>query len=150
MSFKFNWGTGIFMFIGLFLLSMAALIYFSLQERFDLVETEYYPQSLEYQKQIDRIAVTGQLSEKILISQQQDHLTVKFPVELKGKEVKGQIYMFRPSDQDADFTDSLKIDTSLVQRIPVSKLKAGRYIAKISWSMDGKEYYFEEGVRIVK
>jgi len=150
MSFKFNWGTGIFMFIGLFLLSMAALIYFSLQERFDLVETEYYPQSLEYQKQIDRIAVTGKLSEKILISQQQDQLSVKFPVELKGKVVKGQIYMFRPSDQDADFTDSLKIDTGLIQRIPVSKLKAGRYIAKISWLMDGKEYYYEEGVRIMK
>ncbi|MBK9358290.1 MAG: FixH family protein [Bacteroidales bacterium] len=150
MSFKFNWGTGIFMFIGLFLLSMAALIYFSLQERFDLVETEYYPQSLEYQKQIDRIAMTGKLSEKIMISQEQDLLKVKFPAELKGKEVKGLIYMFRPSDQDADFTDSIKTDTGMIQRIPIAELKAGRYIAKISWSMDGKEYYFEEGVRIVK
>ncbi|MFH1121671.1 MAG: FixH family protein [Bacteroidota bacterium] len=150
MSFKFNWGTGIFMFIGLFLLSMAALIYFSVQQRFDLVESEYYPQGLEYQKQIDRIAVTGKLSEKIVITQQQNLLMVKFPADLKGREIKGKIYMFRPSDQYADFTDSIKFDSSLIQRIPVTKLKAGRYIAKISWLMNGKEYYFEEGVRILK
>lgn len=150
MSFKFNWGTGIFIFIGIFLLSMAALVYFSLQQRFDLVETEYYPQGLEYQKQIDRMAMTEKLSEKISITQQNDTLLVKFPVDMKGKVFKGQIHMFRPSDQDADYTDSIRTGNGLVQRIPVSGLKSGRYVAKISWTMDGREYYFEEGVRIDK
>lgn len=150
MSFKFNWGTGIFMFIGFFLLSMAVLIYFSLQQKTDLVEPGYYPQSLEYQKQIDRMSVAGQLSEKIRITQQQDLLLIKFPVDMKGKDFKGKIYMFRPSDQDADFTDSIRADTALIHKIPVSELMAGKYIAKISWLMDGKEYYFEEGVRILK
>jgi hypothetical protein len=150
MSFKFNWGTGIFTFIAIFLIGMVALVYFSMQQRFDLVETEYYPQGLEYQKQIDRIANTDKLTGKFLIEQQQEILLITFPEDLKGKNVTGLVNMFRPSDIEADVIDSLKLDSSLVQRIPAAGLKAGRYIAKISWTMDGIEYYHEEGVRINK
>ncbi len=150
MSFKFNWGTGIFMFIGLFLLSMVALIYFSSQQRFDLVETEYYPQSLEYQQQIDRIANARALSGKIMIEQQQNEIVFTYPDDLKGKAIKGTVHMFRPSDQYADFTDSLRFDTTMVQRISTERMDAGKYIAKITWKMDGKEYYHEENLRIVK
>ncbi len=150
MSFKFNWGTGIFIFIGLFLLSMFALVYFSMQQRFDLVETEYYPQGLEYQKQIERIANADQLSGRISIVQEPGFLLFRYPEAMRDKKTSGIVYLFRPSDQDADFTDSLRFDSTLVQRIPLDRLKSGRYIAKISWTMNGKEYYYEEGVRIVK
>jgi hypothetical protein len=150
MSIKFNWGTGIFAFIVLFLISMVVLVYFSMQQRFDLVETEYYPQGLEYQKQIDRIANAGKLSAPVSVEQVQDFLIFHYPAEMKDKHVKGIVFMFRPSDQYADFTDSLKFDTTMVQRIPVAGLTAGRYIAKINWTMDGKEFYHEQGVRINK
>jgi hypothetical protein len=150
MSFKFNWGTGIFVFIALFLVSMVILVYFSMQQRSDLVEKEYYPKGMEYQKQIERIANADQLPGKISIVQEPGFLLFRYPEVMKGKKTAGIVYLFRPSDQDADFTDSLQFDSTLVQRIPLDKLKAGRYIAKISWTMGGKEYYYEEGVRIVK
>lgn len=150
MSFKFNWGTGIFAFIALFLVSMVALVYFSMQQRFDLVETEYYPQGLEYQKQIERIANADRMSGRISIVQDQDFLLFRYPAEMQNGISRGVVYMFRPSDQDVDFSDSLQFDSTLLQRIPLERLKGGRYIAKISWTMDGKEYYYEEGVRIVK
>ncbi|NTW23227.1 MAG: hypothetical protein HGA37_00895 [Lentimicrobium sp.] len=150
MSFKFNWGTGIFTFIALFLLGMVVLVYFSMQQRNDLVETEYYPQGLEYQNQIDRISNADKLTGKFIIEQKDEMLLIKYPDDLAGKDVKGLINMFRPSDIEADVIDSLKFDSALVQRIPLAELKAGRYIAKISWTMDGKEYYHEEGVRIAK
>lgn len=150
MSFKFNWGTGIFTFIAIFLIGMVVLVYFSMQQRFDLVETEYYPQGLEYQNQIERISNADKLSGKFLIEQKEEMLLITFPSDLKGKEVQGLVNMFRPSDIEADVIDSLKIDSMLVQRLPLAELKAGRYVAKISWNMDGKEYYHEEGVRIVK
>lgn len=148
MSFKFNWGTGIFIFIAVFLLSMGALVYFSMQQRFDLVEDEYYPQSLAYQKQIDRMANAGKLSGKVILEQVDSSLLIRFPEDLSGREVKGMVHMFRPSDEHADFSDSLQLDSGLVQRIPLNRLINGRYIAKISWQMDGKEYYLENSVRI--
>jgi hypothetical protein len=150
MSFRFNWGTGIFIVIVLFLLSMAAVIYFSMQQRFDLVETGYYPQGLEYQKKIDQKANAGRLSGKITFSQTDGFLNILYPEDFRNQVVKGTVYLFRPSDQNADQTDSIRMDSALVQRIPTGKLLAGRYLAKISWSMNGQDYYYEEGLRIQK
>lgn len=150
MSFRFNWGTGIFIVIVLFLLSMAAVIYFSLQQRFDLVEEGYYPEGLEYQKKIDQKANAGRLSGKISFSQTDGFLHIRYPDDFRNQEIKGTIYLFRPSDQNADQTDSIRMDTSLIQQISTRKLLAGRYLAKISWKMNGQDYYYEEGIRIQK
>ena len=148
MSFKFNWGTGIFIFIVIFLVSMGLLVYVSMQQRLDLVETEYYPQSLEYQKQIERMANARALSENILIEQGADALILKYPAEFRNHVVKGTVFLFRPSDETADFTDSIKFDTLLTQRIPIAKFRSGKYSAKINWKMNGKEFYAEQSVRI--
>jgi hypothetical protein len=148
MKFKFNWGTGIFIFIALFLLANGIVIFKSLQQRNDLVDEEYYPQGLEYQKQIDRFASANSLTGKILVTAKAGELIINYPEGLKGKNVKGQVIFFRPSDERADFQDSIRYDTSLVQRIPTQKMMKGKYIAKFFWIMDGKEYAHESTVRL--
>lgn len=148
MKHKFNWGTGIFLFISLFLLANAFVIYKSLQQKYDLVSEEYYPQGLEYQKQIDRFANANALAGKIRISEESNSLIISYPGELKGKNVKGQVIFFRPSDENADFNDSIRFDTSMIQRIEVDKMMKGKYIAKFFWLMDGKEFAHETTVRL--
>ena len=150
MKLKFNWGTGVFIFIAIFLLVNAFVIYKSLQERYDLVSEEYYPQGLEYQKQIDRFANANALSGKIAITQDQHNLLITYPVDMKGKNVKGQVVFFRPSDQNADFQDSLKFDTTLIQQVPVGEFIGGKYVAKFFWKMDGREYAKEITFRVNK
>ena len=150
MKIKFNWGTGIFIFIALFLLANAVVIYFSFQQKNDLVAEEYYPQGLEYQKQIDRFAKANALSSQIIISENQQELLITYPKDMKGKVVKGEVVFFRPSDQNADFYDSIRFDTSMLQRIPVEKFIKGKYIAKFFWKMDGKEYANENTFRVNK
>ncbi len=148
MKIKFNWGTGIFIFIVLFLLVNAFVIYKSFQQRNDLVTEEYYPRGLEYQKQIDRFANTNALSGKIEIKEAGNELVIVYPTELKGKDVKGKVIFFRPSDERADFNDSIHFDTAMIQRIVVSNMMKGKYIAKFFWIMDGKEYAHENIVRL--
>jgi hypothetical protein len=150
MKIKFNWGTGIFIFIALFLLANAVVIYFSFQQKNDLVAEEYYPQGLEYQKQIDRFAKTNALSGKIVISEDKDGLVILYPADLKGKDLKGEVVFFRPSDENADFQDSISFDTAMIQRIAVDKFIRGKYVAKFLWEMDGKEYAHESVFRINK
>lgn len=147
-KFKFNWGTGIFIFISLFLVVNAFVIYKSFQQRYDLVSEEYYPQGLEYQKQIDRFAKANSLSSEIAITIKSSELLITYPNELKGKNVKGQVIFFRPSDERADFNDSICFDTNLIQRIPLAKMLKGKYIAKFFWIMDGKEYAHESPLRV--
>lgn len=148
MKIKINWGTGIFIFIALFLLLNAFVIYKSFQQRNDLVTEEYYPRGLEYQKQIDRFANANALSSKIEMREDGNDLLIVYPVELKGKDVKGKVIFFRPSDERADFTDSIHFDTAMIQRIGVSKMMKGKYIAKFFWIMDGKEFVHENTVRL--
>jgi nitrogen fixation protein FixH len=145
---RFNWGTGIFIFIALFLLVNAFVIYKSFQQRNDLVTEEYYPRGLEYQKQIDRFANTNALNGKIEINEVGDELIISYPVDLRGKNLKGKVIFFRPSDEEADFNDSIRIDTAMIQRIAVNKMMKGKYIAKFFWIMDGKEYAHESIVRL--
>jgi hypothetical protein len=150
MKLKFNWGTGIAVFIALFLLVNAFVIYKSLQERYDLVSEEYYPQGLEYQKQIDRFANANALSGKITISQDPQNLLITYPVDMKHKDVNGQVVFFRPSDENADFRDSLQFDSTMVQRVPVADFVAGKYVAKFFWKMNGIEYAHEQSFRVNK
>lgn len=150
MKIKFNWGTGIFIFITLFLLVNAFVIYKSLQQKYDLVEQEYYPQGLEYQKQINRFANANSLTGKITISEVGDELQIVYPEELKGKNIRGKVIFFRPSDENADFTDSIKFDSAMMQRVSLNKMLSGKYIAKFFWEMDGKEFAQESAVRVEK
>ncbi len=150
MKTKFNWGTGITIFIALFLLANAFVIYKSFQERNDLVSEEYYPQGLEYQKQIDRFAKANALSSQIIISEDPQGMVITYPPELKGRDVKGEVVFFRPSDENADFHDSIKFDTTMIQRVPAGKFIKGKYVAKFYWKMDGKEYAHENTFRVEK
>lgn len=148
MKIKFNWGTGIAIVIVIFLLANAVVIYKSLQQKYDLVAEEYYPQGLEYQKQIDRFANANALAGKIVMNEDNGKIVINYPAELKGKKVSGQVVFFRPSDENADFTDSIRFDSAMIQQIPVQKLVKGKYIAKFFWIMDGKEFAHESVIRI--
>ena len=148
MKFKFNWGKGIFIFIALFLLVNAFVIFKSFQQRNDLVTEEYYPQGLEYQKQIDRFANANALRSKIQITEESGAVVIAYPSELKGRTIKGQVNFFRPSDENADFHDSIAFDTTMIQKIQVQKMMKGKYIAKFFWIMDGKEFAHESTVRL--
>lgn len=145
---KFNWGTGIAIVIALFLLANAFVIYKSLQQRYDLVEKEYYPQGLEYQKQIDRFANAHALSSSIKIDNINGEIVITYPEEFKNQSISGKIIFFRPSDERADFADSIKYDSSLIQRVQTEKLMKGKYIAKFFWLMNQKEYAQESTFRL--
>jgi hypothetical protein len=148
MKLKFNWGTGIAVFIGIFLLANAFVIYKSTQQRYDLVDADYYPQGLEYQKQIDRFANANSLSAGIRIEPEGSGVSIAYPPEFKGRTIKGKVLFFRPSDENADFSDSIAFDSTLIQHIGGSKFLKGKYIAKFFWLMDGKEYAHEMKFRM--
>jgi hypothetical protein len=148
MKLKLNWGTGIAIVIGLFLIANAIVIYKSLGLNFDLVEKEYYPQGLQYQKQIDRFANANSLSSGISILSENGACRIVYPTEMKNSDVKGTFTFFRPSDEKSDFSDSIRVDTSAIQYVNSEKLMKGKYIAKFFWKMNGKEFAVEKVVRV--
>lgn len=147
---KFNWGHGIFVFLTIFVLSMVFVVYKSFQQDNALVEKEYYPKGLEYQKQIDRISNANSLDEKISIEAASQSVIIKYPASFKGIKPEGKIFFYRPSDDKGDLELVMQPDTALKQMVSTEKLLKGKYLVKLSWIFESKEYYQEEVIRIEK
>lgn len=151
MSVKFNWGTGIFIFIIIFVVSMLTMVYFSFQQDNELVDESYYPRGMEYQQQIDRRERAQQLSYPFNAEQINNELIVAYPSEFKEMAFeKGEIYFYRPSAQKFDVKEEMKPGPDLKQTFPLSRFQTGKYIVKYSWIMGGKEYYDEKSITISK
>lgn len=151
MSIKFNWGTGIFIFIVIFLISMLTVVFLSFRQNNELVEAEYYPQGIEYQKQIDRMAKAKLLSAPIAVEQVSGNLLITYPEEFRtiGFD-KGEVFFYRPSAQKSDMLEVMQPDSSLSQKFSLARFSHGKYIIKFSWSMKGELYYDEQPVMIQK
>jgi len=145
---KFNWGTGIFIVIVLFLLAVIGFFIFINTLDINLVEDNYYEKELVYQQRIEKINNTSQLQGKINISQGSGILILQFPEVDPEFVVSGTIMLYRPSDPKKDVIMPLLLDKSGRQEIDISGIAKGKWTVKIEWEMGGKEYYFEEGLII--
>ena len=141
MKIKFNWGTGIVIFLILFFISIGYRIYLSTLHPVDLVSEDYYPKEIAHQTQIDKEKNTTTLNEKIIIEDTPDTITVTFPKEIIGKDVSGFIYFYRPSNSELDKRFDIVLNENLEMKFPASDFEAGKYILQIDWSMDGTPYY---------
>lgn len=143
---KFNWGTGIVIFLGAFVITIGVVLYNSVQQRHDLVTTDYYQQELAYQSTIDGKRNAAALAETCLLSVQDQKLLLKFPEELQGKSGNLSVTMYFPTQAEKDFELSEETWTIADYKIPGDKISAGKWIAKVRLEIEGKPYYFEPSI----
>ena len=139
---KFNWGTGIVISFVLFALTIGYIIAFPFNQKVELVTEDYYEKELKYQEQIDRQDRSSGLNEQINIERDGKLLHLNFPVSFR--EIKGEVFFYRPSDSQKDFTEGIKTDSSNHQAFDVSRLDPGLWKIKVLWNMKDQSYYFEK------
>ncbi len=140
---KFHWGTGIFLFIGLFFIAAVSFVIWTTTQDISLVEKDYYPRGVKFDEQRQKIANTGALPEKITANVSKEHILLQFPKISGLAHASGTIWVYRPSDETKDLRIPVKPDTSGVQLIPRSRLIVGKYLLKIDWQADSIPYYQE-------
>ncbi|MEI8006932.1 MAG: FixH family protein [Bacteroidota bacterium] len=145
---KFNWGTGIFIFIILFMSACAAFLIFANRQDNSLVESDYYARGLKYEDVIQKMRNTAALKEAPGFQFEKGWLDIRYPSDMKGKVVKGSVFLYRPSDRKLDFVVPLAFDTALLQHIPSASLHKGKYIIKLDWTMNDKSFYFEKEIYV--
>ena len=143
MQLKFNWGTGIFIFLILFFIAIFSFVYFAFMQEVDLVEEDYYPKELNYEQQIKKRNNLKQLGEEIRLTQFKNQLTLVFPLSQDYKEIKGEILVYRPSDSRSDLKYKIELDSTNTQTINASKFLNGKYVVKVDWSCNEVKYYQE-------
>ncbi len=145
---RVNWGTGIVIVFVVFMSVNISTAVYLMNQDVNLVADDYYDQEIKYQKQIDRIKRTNKLDEKNIIVFNRSAINVTIPESLRSKDLTGEIYFYRPSDQKSDIKIPLYPDTLGVQVIPVSNLEKGLWAVKVNWLTGENEYFAEERIFI--
>lgn len=142
MKMKWNWGNSIALYLGLFIATIGFLLYLSLQQRNDLVTTDYYAKELAYQSEIDRQVRTRDLGLSARLEWSQEHLWLRLPESLHGQKGDLRLEMYCQNDERKDF--SLRWEATEIQdlRLPSEKLSQGKWIAKVHLDTEGDALYF--------
>jgi hypothetical protein len=143
MKIEFNWGTGIFTFIILFLMTMIGVIVFSFNQQVNLVTPEYYPKGVNYEDQITKVKNTALLKEKVSVSIEGKKIVLSFPDEFITKKLTGTVHFYYVVNFEKDKEFDLEVSEKGKQEFSIEGLVSGRYILKVDWE-DGEKTYYQE------
>ncbi|GAB4136187.1 MAG: hypothetical protein Fur0041_10630 [Bacteroidia bacterium] len=141
-----NWGLKIVLLYVGFVAMILTMVFMTMQHKVDLVADDYYQQELNYQQQINKMEQAGSLGAKPSVKPDMKGMIIELPEELRGADLSGSVYCYRPSDSEKDVTVSLQPDSSGVQLIPADKFVKGLYTVKLNWTKEGNNYYSEYSV----
>jgi hypothetical protein len=144
---KFNWGTGILIFLILFLAACTAFIIFAMNQDVNLVHKDYYEKGVDYTDKMNTDARSTQFSDKIQIDYNDEYLLIDFEDSLFANIDSGKVLLYRPSNSNQDVLFPMTFSESVI-KIPKENLITGRYILKLSWYSEGIKYDIDKPVDI--
>ncbi|MCK5731196.1 MAG: FixH family protein [Draconibacterium sp.] len=144
---KFNWGTGIFIFLILFLLACTAFMIFAARQGINLVHKDYYEKGVNYTEQMEIDARSVEYKNAFKITNTDKQFIVDIENSLSLKIDSGNLILFRPSNSKLDILLTVEQQT---QQITFKKedLINGRYILKFYWYSEGLKYEVRQPVNV--
>ncbi|MEN8789442.1 MAG: FixH family protein [Flavobacteriaceae bacterium] len=145
---KFNWGTGIVLaFIGFigFILYFVILASTGKNSDHHLVTEDYYQEELAYQKEIDAETNAKNVAQGFRTRKNEEGLLIEVPEELRLKDLKGTLSLYRPSNKHLDFDLDISLSNSHLL-IPDNRLLDGRWDIKLRWSEKDKNYLVKKSI----
>lgn len=141
-----SWGYKIAaLYIG-FVLLVLFMVFLAMNQKIELVTPDYYAKELKFQQEIDALNNASKLSANIQVEIQNDAILVSFPQEMNNKEIKGEVFMYRPSDSSLDISFPLELNAEGKMLLKSDKFKTGLYKITLKWIADGKNYQTEHTV----
>lgn len=147
---KFNWGTGIFLAVTIFVIATLSVVSYLISLDFYLVSSDHYEQGVEYQETIDGQQRVKNLENPVLVLFDEPNVSIKitFPKELRSDSLSGSVTFYRPNDSELDRKYKLQIDEDGRQTIPVSDFEKGRWKLTLEWKQDSLIYIDEKNIFI--
>lgn len=141
-----NWGKSIILAFILFATFIAVLVTVCMRQDISLVTKDYYQEELKYQDQIERMSNAAALTHKpVITASAERRLTLSFD-QLPNIET-GELKLFCPANAAADKTFALRATPETTQVLGNS-LPKGMYRARMTWRMQGREFYIEEIIHL--
>lgn len=143
-----NWGRSLLLVFIVFAASMGYLVYRASGTHFDLVSKDYYKDELHYQEKIDGFRNAAALEAVQISVDSSGMLQIRFPDQMRGKEVEGELWLYCKTDAAKDLRVPLSADTSRIRMVTVSGKPAGTYLAKLHWVALQVPYEYEQEIII--
>lgn len=138
-----NWGKGIIIVMGSFILFIGVLVSILIGQKVDLVSEEYYQNEIAYQNEIDAMQSATDF-DSLKVMQKEEQLVFQFAKNVRPDSVV--LKLWRPNDQKLD--QSFSISGTEIFLIPINELKQGNYDVRCEYWMGGKNYLQKSKVRI--
>jgi hypothetical protein len=141
---KLNWGTGIAIFYGIFVVIMVIAVVKSSQLGVDLVQEKYYDADIAYES--FRVKRSNALSlehpPQIQVFHKKGFIELDFE---SSNSVTGTVKLYCPSDKYSDKTYKLDLNNGHMQ-VPIQGLKSGRWKIILDWEAESTPYYMENDI----
>ena len=145
---KINWGGGIAIVIITFTVVTLGFVYFAFTQDVNLVRDDYYTEELKHQSKIEKIKRAKSLTNPLMVSVKAKTIQFSFPQNFEGKNIIGNVLLYRPSDRASDISFSILVDSLNKQNISSSKILKGMWKAQVDWSVNDTTYFNEEIIMV--
>ena len=140
---KLNWGTGIAIFYGAFMVIMITFVVLSRDVDHSLVMDNYYEADINYQDHKDKIANSKALKTDLKITKVAGK-KVKFQFPDMSAQISGEVLFYKPDDKSKDFKVTVKTDDSGLFNVNTEDLVPGLWRLKVDWKAGDILYYKEQ------
>lgn len=142
---KINWGHKIIFIYAAFVVGILFMVYKSSQQKFDLVEKDYYAAELKYQDVIDASARAKALGGEFIVKFESDSIKLILPIPFKGVNIKGKAQLYFAADKQQDKTYEFET-LNAYAAFKTEKQNKGLYTIKLDIIKAGVAYYFEQKI----
>ncbi len=133
----------------LFMGYIASFVYKAMNLDVDLVSKNYYEQEIAYQEHIDKVGRTAIIGDVAITYNEQDHaLLLQLPETLRGKQVRGRVTLFRPSNDQLDQELPLQPGRDMSQLIETQDMERGLWKVRVNFSEGEHTYYTEKTIQL--
>lgn len=144
---KFNFGTGIFIFMVLFMTAIITFVIFAHRQDVNLVHDNYYEKGVDHTRQMEKEARSSEFFDKIDVSDDGNYIRIVFPAALAPIINEGTVTYFRPSDHLKDINHPLVLRGNVFIGAK-DQLVPGRYIVKITWKVNDLDFEVDKQLMV--
>lgn len=143
-----NWGYRIVLAFGAGVAFILFLVWKTMQVDIEMVEANYYEKEMAFNGKMQATANANALQQKITVNKNDGKVIVTVVSSLTTAITAGEIHFYNPASEKSDKKMALPASNNGVYIFPASQFNKGKYIAKISFTSAGKNYYAEEVIFI--
>ncbi len=139
-----NWGKGIAITLGAFIVFILVLAIKLMSTNVDLVTPDYYQREIDYSQEMDAVQNSENLESKIEFELIEAHLAVKIPENLEAKNI--ELKLIRNNNEKLD--KSFKIENTNTFLIDKKDLVPGHYDTELYYTVGGEKYMQKDKIKL--